>query len=484
MAAVGGEGNEARAGQGAMKHLVYLSRHTTYKTTTTTSTSTTPRHYYDTGKETTLTTTRCLAARGNPWNPWNQWVTAVTAVEDKVTNTNTSGTRRRRRRSRRWTRTRDLSGRIQGYNSLGVDVHVGMNKGRDTKQHQPQPQPSRRRSRSREKEGEVEGMEDGERERRMIVFSGGTALNCVAKALQQLEGEITHVLPVSDDGGSTAEICRVLGGPAVGDIRSRCLRLSDDTTEEARAVNSLLAHRLSPEDASAAKDEWYEIVEGDHHLWNKISEPYKNTIRAFLVHFQANILRQATLTFDFSNGSIGNYFFAGARIFFRSLEAAIFLYSRVSGIPEGSLVLPAVCTEDRLTLGAELRDGTVIRGQNEISHPSVLQSPGSFRRLEGEGGMSTGLSMCVNKDVDLQNPLDSPISRVLYLSYEGMTFEHEIHLQANPRVMSQLQKCNCVVYGMGSLYTSLCPSLILNGVGETIASLNGVHKVREKTERI
>ena len=323
-------------------------------------------------------------------------------------------------------------------------------------------------------------MEDGERERRMIVFSGGTALNCVAKALQQLPGEITHVLPVSDDGGSTAEICRVLGGPAVGDIRSRCLRLSDDTTEEARAVNSLLAHRLSPEDASAAKDEWYEIVEGDHHLWNKISEPYKNTIRAFLVHFQANILRQATLKFDFSNGSIGNYFFAGARIFFRSLEAAIFLYSRVSGIPEGSLVLPAVCTEDRLTLGAELRDGTVIRGQNEISHPSVLQSPGSFRRLEGEGGMSTGLSMCVNKDVDLQNPLDSPISRVLYLSYEGMTFEHEIHLQANPRVMSQLQKCNCVVYGMGSLYTSLCPSLILNGVGETIASLDGVHKVREK----
>jgi len=40
------------------------------------------------------------------------------------------------------------------------------------------------------------------------------------------------VLPVSDDGGSTAEIVRVLGGPAVGDIRSRCLRLADDSNTE------------------------------------------------------------------------------------------------------------------------------------------------------------------------------------------------------------------------------------------------------------
>ena len=67
----------------------------------------------------------------------------------------------------------------------------------------------------------------------------------------------------------------------------------------------------------------------------------------------------------------GNFFFAGARLFFRSLEAAIFLFSRVARIPEGSLVLPAICTEERITLGAEMADGTVIRGQNEISHPSA-----------------------------------------------------------------------------------------------------------------
>ena len=59
--------------------------------------------------------------------------------------------------------------------------------------------------------------------------------------LRQLTTKVAHVLPVSDDGGSTAEIVRVLGGPAVGDIRSRCLRLADDSNEE---VCPSLAYRF------------------------------------------------------------------------------------------------------------------------------------------------------------------------------------------------------------------------------------------------
>lgn len=50
--------------------------------------------------------------------------------------------------------------------------------------------------------------------------------------LLKLTTAVSHILPVSDDGGSTAEIVRVLGGPAVGDIRSRCLRLADDSDAE------------------------------------------------------------------------------------------------------------------------------------------------------------------------------------------------------------------------------------------------------------
>jgi len=89
----------------------------------------------------------------------------------------------------------------------------------------------------------------------MLVFSGGTAFNGVVEELTKFTTRIAHVLPVSDDGGSTAEIVRVLGGPAVGDIRSRCLRLSSESCAEALAVKRLLGHRLSSED-SIAKSEW------------------------------------------------------------------------------------------------------------------------------------------------------------------------------------------------------------------------------------
>ncbi|CAI5490612.1 unnamed protein product [Closterium sp. Naga37s-1] len=85
--------------------------------------------------------------------------------------------------------------------------------------------------------------------------AGGTAFNAVAEELHEWTTAVAHVLPVSDDGGSTAEIVRVIGGPAIGDIRSRCLRLSDGSSHEARAVRRLLGHRL-PLHPAQAKAEW------------------------------------------------------------------------------------------------------------------------------------------------------------------------------------------------------------------------------------
>lgn len=303
----------------------------------------------------------------------------------------------------------------------------------------------------------------------LLVFSGGTAFNGVAEELTKVTTRVAHVLPVSDDGGSTAEIVRVVGGPAVGDIRSRCLRLSDESTSEAIAVRRLLGYRL-PIDVSDAKSEWYRIVEGEHFLWNGVSRPYGETIRAFLAYFQNQILRRSSDSFCFNNGSIGNFFFAGARLFFQSLDAAIFLFSRVSQIPTESLVLPVISTNDRLTLGCELWDGEIIRGQNEISHPA------------------TGAVQTVNKDCSSTIALPSRIKRVFYMSSEGSNLLHEIFPEANSTVLEQLSTVDCIVYSMGSLFTSIYPLLILPGIGEIIASrsipkvllLNGSHD-RETT---
>eukprot|EP00879_Flechtneria_rotunda_P022704 GHRR01023978.1.p1 GENE.GHRR01023978.1~~GHRR01023978.1.p1 ORF type:complete len:373 (+),score=108.01 GHRR01023978.1:159-1277(+) len=163
----------------------------------------------------------------------------------------------------------------------------------------------------------------------------------------------------------------------------------------------------------------------------------------------------------------GNYFFAGARTFFRSLESAVFLFSRVARIPEGSTVLPAICTEDIITLGAELEDGTVIKGQNNISHPDSDHS--------NMGGEETGPS-AVDKSDQYQS-LSSPIRRVFYLSREGTGQEHEVSPPPNPHVLLDIQRADAVVYGMGSLFTSICPTLILDGVGEAIAVRSDIPKL-------
>jgi hypothetical protein len=67
------------------------------------------------------------------------------------------------------------------------------------------------------------------------------------------------------------------------------------------------------------------------------------------------------------------------------MESAIFLFSRVARIPEGSTVLPAIVTEEVITLGAELENGAVIKGQNCISHPNIGAAGGKPGNATGRG---------------------------------------------------------------------------------------------------
>lgn len=41
--------------------------------------------------------------------------------------------------------------------------------------------------------------------------------------------------------------------------------------------------------------------------------------------------------------------------------------------------------------------------------------------------------------------------------------------QANPRVLAEVDRADAIIFGIGSLYTSICPTLCLDGVGEHIA---------------
>jgi 2-phospho-L-lactate transferase/gluconeogenesis factor (CofD/UPF0052 family) len=58
----------------------------------------------------------------------------------------------------------------------------------------------------------------------IVVFSGGTAANSLVDCFDELASSrnslLTYAVAISDNGGSSSEINRFIGGPSVGDVRS------------------------------------------------------------------------------------------------------------------------------------------------------------------------------------------------------------------------------------------------------------------------
>lgn len=176
------------------------------------------------------------------------------------------------------------------------------------------------------------------------------------------------------------------GGPSLGDIRSRLVRLAaiamthrDDSClsqpHSREALYALLMHRLPLEGSSRAiKQEWMDILEGKHKLWRGIDPEKRECVRGFLVQFESDVLHRAHRNFNFRGGSIGNFFLVAMQRFFRSIQSAIFLFSALVGIQPAlpdCRILPAINTNRTVTIAALLENGESIVGQCEISHPSV-----------------------------------------------------------------------------------------------------------------
>lgn len=263
------------------------------------------------------------------------------------------------------------------------------------------------------------------------------------------------------------------------------MRLIPEDGKEATAIKHFFNYRL-PKNYSPARAEWLDIVEATHSLWDGISSPKKELIRSILNSMNVEMLKRLrpTSRFDFSGASIGNLFLTGARLFTGSFEAGIYLLSSICAVPSTVSVLPVLNTNFALHIAAGLEDGTVITGQNSISHPSeptaavpVPTSPSrrvqrdseEDHKIEDANGPGTLPSLrkpALEFSKDKEEDLPARIDRLWYINPYGQ----QITIPANPRVLEALGTASCMIYSIGSLFTSIIPSLICRGVGEAASS--------------
>ena len=204
--------------------------------------------------------------------------------------------------------------------------------------------------------------------KKVVVIGGGTGLSAMLMGMKQLEDvDLTAIVTVADDGGSTGRIRNLYHVPAVGDIRNVLVSMAMD--EDEHLFSDLLSYRFSGSE-------------------------------------------------DVGGHNLGNLMFLALIDITGSFMGAIQALSRVLNV-QGKIV-PS--TLDDVTLYAMMEDGTLVRGEKNI--PVV------------------------------QNTID----RVFY----------QQKVNPYPAAIKAIEEADIIIYGIGSLYTSILPNLIIEPIRDAI----------------
>lgn len=209
-------------------------------------------------------------------------------------------------------------------------------------------------------------MKYDEHVRKVVIFGGGTGLATLVRGLKKFPIDITAVVTVADDGGSSGKLLNEYDIPPPGDVRNVMAALSD--------VEPLIEKMFQYRFASSKS------LEG-HSLGNLMLAALTN------------------ITGDFA----------------RAVEQM----SHILNIK--GQVLPAA--NERITLQAELEDGTIVTGESKI--------PEYGQRI-----------------------------RRVYLSPE--------EVRPLPETIEAIREANLIVFGPGSLYTSILPTILVQEIRRAV----------------
>ena len=202
----------------------------------------------------------------------------------------------------------------------------------------------------------------------VVAIGGGHGLSTILSGIRNIENiNISAIVTVADDGGSTGRLRRRYTIPAMGDVRNVLLALSD-------------------------------------------SEP--------LLHDLMNYRFEGEDNMDIAGHSLGNLILTALTEMTGSFDEAIRITSQMLKI--NGVIIPS--TLQNVTLFALMDDDTIVKGEANI--PSLIHN----------------------------------IDKVFY----------DKEVKANEKAIEAINDADLIIYGIGSLYTSILPNTIIPGIREAL----------------
>lgn len=268
---------------------------------------------------------------------------------------------------------------------------------------------------------------------RILFFSGGTALRRLSRELVRYTHNSIHIITPFDAGGSSAELRKAFGMPAIGDIRNRLMALADRSVQGNPELFRLSAYRFDTNaPADALRQKLDDLCAGTDPLVARVPQPMREITCRYLGFFRDKMPED----FDLRGASVGNLMLAGGYFNHdRHIDPVIYLFSQL--IEARGTVRPVLNGD--LHLAAELADGSVLHGQHAITGKEVPAIESPVRKL------------WLTANLEDNSPVEAQISG---------------------KMAELIGSADLICYPMGSFYTSVMANLLPKGVGSAVAAAN------------
>ncbi len=284
-------------------------------------------------------------------------------------------------------------------------------------------------------------VEDKSQSLHIVTFTGGSGFRDINMALSKNTYNITRIVPIWDNGGSSKALREHFNMLPVGDIR-HALMTEAHAEGKAGHVVKLFNWRLSDTGTQAQlEQELQRFIDIEHPLIEAVEQSLRDVITTYLKAFYGHLATATSM--DLRNGSIGNFILVGAYLAHDcNINTAIYVFRQLCSI-HGN-VWP-VSLINCLHINAVLSDNRVIYGQ---SATTLLNRKENKQKIE-----------CIFFSDTL-------------VATKNATDHTHIDARINPVLPNIITQADVISYGPGSFFTSVLPHIMVEGVSDTIAKIN------------